>query len=120
MKFIADVNVEKPVIDYLIEKGYDVKWVPDYDCQISDNDLFDLAKKEKRVIITNDKDFGELAFLQRKVPAGIILFRIKGQPTQEKVRLMDLLLRKYREKLQNYYVVVSRSKIRFVTLGEIR
>jgi len=33
---------------------------------------------------------------------------------------MDLLLRKYREKLQNYYVVVSRRKIRFVALGEIK
>lgn len=34
IKFIADVNVERPIIDYLSESGYDIKWIPDYDCEI--------------------------------------------------------------------------------------
>ena len=47
VKFIADVNVEKPLIDYLNEIGYGVTWVPDYDCEMLDKDLLRLLKKRK-------------------------------------------------------------------------
>jgi predicted nuclease of predicted toxin-antitoxin system len=58
LKFIADVNIEKLIVDYLKENGYDVKWIPDYNCEILDEDLLKLANLEKRILITNDKDFG--------------------------------------------------------------
>lgn len=79
IRFIADVNIEKPIVDFLLESRYDVKWVPDYGCEIIDEHLLTLAYKEKRVLITNDKDFGELIFLQKRLSSGIILIRIKGQ-----------------------------------------
>jgi predicted nuclease of predicted toxin-antitoxin system len=120
MKFIADVNVEKPVVDYLLESGHDVKWIPDYNCQMSDEELLNLAKNEKRILITNDKGFGELIFLQKKVVIGIILFRIKGHISQEKIRLMKLLLDKYQNKLLGHYVIVSKNKIRFIPLEETK
>ena len=70
IKFIADVNVEKPIVDYLSENGYDIKWIPDYNCEILDEDLLSLANNEKRILITNDKDFGELTFYKRNCPPG--------------------------------------------------
>jgi hypothetical protein len=39
IKFIADVNVEKAIVDYLLEEGYDVKWIPDYNREMLDEDL---------------------------------------------------------------------------------
>lgn len=120
MKFLADVNVEKPVIDYLLENGHDVKWIPDYNCKMSDDELLNLAKNEERILITNDKDFGELTFLQKKSSIGIILFRIKGHISQEKVRLMELLLKRYQDKLLHHYIVISKNKIRFIPLEEIK
>ncbi|MBC7190297.1 DUF5615 family PIN-like protein [Candidatus Aerophobetes bacterium] len=120
MKFLADVNVEKPVIESLLENGYDVKWIPDYDCQMSDETLLNLANNEKRILITNDKDFGELIFLQKKLSMGIILFRVKGHPSREKIRLIKLLLEKYKNKLLHHYVIVSKNKIRFIPLEEIK
>ena len=73
IKFIADVNVEKPIIDYLLTEGYDVKQAPDYNCEILDEDLLEYATVDKRILITNDKDFGELVFLQKRLSTGIIL-----------------------------------------------
>jgi predicted nuclease of predicted toxin-antitoxin system len=67
IKFLADVNVEKPLVDYLLKEGYDIKWIPDYDCEMLDEDLLQLANREKRIFVTNDKDFGDLIFLQ-KIP----------------------------------------------------
>lgn len=47
LRFIADVNVERAIVDYLTENGYDVKWIPDYNCEILDEDLLNLANVEK-------------------------------------------------------------------------
>jgi predicted nuclease of predicted toxin-antitoxin system len=120
IKFLADVNVEKPIVDYLLKQGYDIKWVPDYNCEMPDEDLLQLANQEKRIFITNDKDFGDLIFLQKKVSAGTILFRVKGQKSQEKIKLMKKLLMGYRDKLLNHYVVITKAKIRIVPLGDKR
>ena len=119
MKFIADVNIEKPVIDYLAEAGYDIKWIPDYDCEISDEALLRMARSEKRILITNDKDFGELIFLQKRLSSGIILFRVKGQRTEEKVKLMKKLLRNYPDKLLNNFVIITERKLRFVSMEDV-
>ncbi|MBI4686173.1 MAG: DUF5615 family PIN-like protein [Nitrospirae bacterium] len=120
VRFIADVNVEKPIVDYLSEDGYDIKWIPNYDCEITDENLLNLANKEKRILITNDKDFGELIFLQEKLSTGIILIRIKGQKTKEKLSLVKKLLKNYSHKLLNHFTVITEKKIRFIPLEGIR
>lgn len=120
IKFLADVNIEKPVVDFLTASGYDVKWIPDYNCEIPDNDLLVLARKEKRILITNDKDFGELTFLQKKLSTGIILFRVKGQMSEHKVKLMKMVLKNYRDRLLNHFMVVTRKKIRIIPMEDIK
>lgn len=49
LKFIADVNVEKAVVDFLRDEGYDVKWVPDFDRKTLDENLLKVANKERRI-----------------------------------------------------------------------
>jgi predicted nuclease of predicted toxin-antitoxin system len=118
IKFVADVNVEKPIVDYLSKQGYDIKWIPDYDCGMFDEELLQMANEEQRVLITNDKGFGDLVIMQKMLSAGAILFRIKGQGAQEKIKLMRKLLMGYKDKLLNHYVIISKSKIRVIPLGD--
>ena len=61
----------------LRECGYDVLWLREDAPGSADNDVLSLASEEARVLLTFDKDFGELAFRSR-LPAncGVILFRI--------------------------------------------
>ncbi len=120
IKFLADVNVEKPLVDYLTKQGYDIKWLPDYNREMSDEDLLRLANQEKRIFITNDKDFGDLIFLQKKLSAGTILFRVKGQKSEEKIKLLKKLLMGYGDRLLDHYVVITKLKIRIIPLGEVR
>ena len=98
IRFLADVNVEKAIVDFLLENEYDVKWIPDYDCEMLDENLLNLANDEKRILITNDKDFGELTFLQKRISAGIILLRVRGQKAKDKVKLIKKLLENYRDR----------------------
>ncbi len=120
IRFIADVNVERSIVDYLSENGHDVKWIPDYNCEILDEDLLNLANAEKRILLTNDKDFGELVFLQKGLSPGIILLRVKGQRAEDKVKLIKKLLNKYSDKLFNHYTVITRRKIRIISMEEIK
>jgi predicted nuclease of predicted toxin-antitoxin system len=120
VRFIADVNVEKAIIDYLTENGYDTKWVADYSCEILDEDLLKLANVEKRILITNDKDFGELTFLQKSLSTGIILLRIRGQRPKDKVKLIKKLLNKHGDKLLNHFIVITKRKIRIVAMEGIK
>jgi len=61
-----------------------------------------------------------LFFLQKKLSVGTILFRVKGQKSQEKIKLMKKLLMGYRDQLLNHYVVITRLKIRIIPLGDMR
>jgi hypothetical protein len=63
---------------------------------------------------SNDKDFGELTFFQRKPSAGIILFRINEQNVRVKITILKNMLLKYPEKFSNHFVVIARKRIRFI------
>ena len=97
-----------------------MKWIPDFDRRIPDRSLLKLANKERRILVTNDKDFGELTFLQRKLSAGVILIRVKGQKTSDKVKLVKKVLKDHRDKPPNHFVVVSKTKFRFIPMEVIR
>lgn len=120
IKFIADVNIEKPIIDFLSEKGYDVTWVADYNCTALDEDILMLANTQNRILLTNDKDFGELIFLQRKLSTGVILLRVKGQKTLDKITRVKKLLENYQDKIYNHFVVLTGDRIRFVSMEELK
>ena len=120
IKFIADVNIEKVIVGLLLENGYNVKWLPDYGCEILDADLLNMANTEKRILVTNDKDFGELTFLQKKLSTGIILIRVKGQEPQNKIKVMKKLLQNYSDKLLYHFVVVTKGKIRIIPMEGIK
>lgn len=78
-----------------------------------------MANDEKRIIITNDKDFGELIFLRKQNSVGIILIRVKGQNTEEKVELIEKLILNYKEKIPNHFSIITKTKFRFISLEDI-
>ncbi len=119
IKFLADANVEKKIIERLLRFGFDVKWIPDYNCEMDDVALLTMANNEKRILITNDKDFGELVFLKKQISIGIILIRVKGQDTKEKVELVEKLILNYKEKIPNHFSIITSKKFRFMPLEDI-
>ena len=99
--------------------GFDVKWIPDYNCAMDDADLLTMAKQENRILLTNDKDFGELVFLQKKLSLGIILLRVKGQSTKEKVELVEKLIFSHSDKIPNHFILITQTKFRFIPMEDI-
>jgi len=58
MKFLVDENVHHAIYQFLKDQGFDVTSVARDYSSFDDKDILAIAHKEKRVIITNDKDFG--------------------------------------------------------------
>lgn len=107
MKFIADENIERPIILFLKAEGHDVLSVVENYVGSSDEDILRLANQEERILITNDKDFGELTFLQKKVSTGILLIRSRSESSVIKVELVRRVLKEREDRLKGYFVVVS-------------
>ncbi|MBL8895467.1 MAG: DUF5615 family PIN-like protein [Rhizobiales bacterium] len=77
MRILCNENVPLALVEALIARGHDVVWIRLANPGISDRTVLDRAIREKRLCITFDKDFGELA-ARWALPAacGIILLRI--------------------------------------------
>jgi predicted nuclease of predicted toxin-antitoxin system len=84
MKFLADENVEGLVIQTLRAAGHDVAEVATDAFGTADSGVLARSSKEGRVLITNDKDFAELAFLQRSAANGIVMIRLPYSNSREK------------------------------------
>ena len=77
MRLLANENFPGLAITALRLRGPDVLWIREDSPGISDHAVLSRATTEGRVLITFDKDFGELVFrLGLNAPSGIILFRI--------------------------------------------
>ena len=85
MRICANENVPEDCIDRLRASGHDVLWIRETAPGIPDVDVLARALSEDRLLITFDKDFGELVFRRgAKSSRGIILFRIV-QPSSERI-----------------------------------
>lgn len=112
MRFLANENFPLDAVEALRQNGHDVAWIRVESPGISDPEVLSRAQTENRILLTFDKDFGELAFRSR-LPAsvGIILFRIKapsGSVVAEKVVKVISL----RDDWHGHFTVVEEDKIR--------
>jgi hypothetical protein len=77
MRFLADENFPRLAVSKLAEAGHDVLWIGAVSPGISDRSVVEIARRELRIILTFDKDFGELA-RSAGLPSscGVIFFRV--------------------------------------------
>jgi predicted nuclease of predicted toxin-antitoxin system len=112
VKFLVDVGVGKSVEGWLQSKNYDTKSVRDINSKASDKEILNLAKSENRMIITMDKDFGELVYRSGLSHSGVLLLRLEDAQAEEKVQVIDTILQKYSEKLEGHFCVFQDGKLR--------
>ena len=113
MRFLADQNVEAPIVARLRRAGHDVlELASALHARALDDEILHHAREGGRVLLTNDKDFGELVFLQRKATAGIVLLRMPSLDSAQKAeRLLDAL-QLVATRLEGSMVVVTSGAIR--------
>ena len=112
MRFMVDESTGSAVVKQLRDLEHDVVSVAEEMPQAKDADILDRAANEGRIVLTNDKDFGELAFRSGQVHRGIVLFRLRDESAEHRVHMLRLLLERHLEHLENHFVVVTENGIR--------
>ena len=112
MRFLANENFPFEAVESLRQQGHDIVWVRVASPGISDPEVLSWAEAENRILLTFDKDFGELAF-RAKLPVsiGIILFRIKT-PSSKVVAQKVTAAIALRNDWAGHFSVVEEDKIR--------
>lgn len=107
MGFPADESVDREIVHRLREDGHSVAYVAEMDPGIDDKDVLSAANQQGAILLTADKDFGELVFRQRLVSKGIVLVRLAGLSPAGKADTVSLAIREHASELSDAFSVVS-------------
>ena len=113
MKFLLDQSTDARLVPYLRQLGHDVTRIAsDYAQGLPDKEVLNIAQQEKRILITDDRDFGELVFRLRLPHNGVIFFRLGNYaPLMTKIDRLAYVISHYSDRLNNF-IVVTKHRIR--------
>lgn len=80
---------------------------------MDDDEIIEKAFADNRVLVTNDKDFGEKIYRERRPHKGVVLLRLENERAASKIKAMQRLLEHHAERLDNHFVVVTETTVRF-------
>jgi predicted nuclease of predicted toxin-antitoxin system len=108
MQFIVDESTGVAVIEYLRAAGYRVLAIGESMPQAVDKEILERAESEGYILITNDKDFGELVFRSGLAHHGVLLLRLRDEGSANRVNVVKLVLEKYADRLAENFVVATK------------
>lgn len=112
MKFLADENLDAQIVEQLRQEGHQVLYVVEMEPGIPDDVVLNLANQESALLLTNDKDFGELVFRLKRFTSGVILIRLAGLAPIEKARIVSQVIRQHSEILPEAFTVITSRTVR--------
>ena len=113
MKILADESVDAPIVVRLRAEGHDIESVAEMAPGISDDVVLDSANARGAILLTADKDFGELVFRLHRVTQGVILIRLAGLSLSLKGRIVSGALRSHSQDMQHHFTVIEPASVRF-------
>ena len=110
--FVADESVDFNLIRFMRGKGLSVISILEEAASIKDNLVLKLAVEKNVILITEDKDFGELVFKLKLPHSGILLLRIEDMPREEKNELVFHFIAKFSLQIYKNFEVIKQEKLR--------
>lgn len=108
MRFLVDESSDKLLANLMKRAGYDTTFVGDVMPTATDETILDSAEKENRVLISDDKDFGELIFRLNRPTSGVILLRTLTTDPEKRFEMIKGVL----DEAEGKFIVVSEGRIR--------
>jgi predicted nuclease of predicted toxin-antitoxin system len=112
MRFIVDESSGTAVIQYLRSAGHDVLAIAEEMPQATDYDILIRAAGEGRILVTNDKDFGELVFRSGQAHRGVLLLRLHDESATNRVKMVKAVLVRYASRLEGSFTVATEGAVR--------
>ena len=113
MRFLVDECTGPKVAEWLHGQGHEIFSVFDEARGIEDDVVIEKAYAESWILITNDKDFGEKVYRERRPHRGVIIMRLEDERAANKIEVLRRLLEGYADRLADRFVVVTDTRVRF-------
>ena len=113
MRFLVDECTGPKVAGWLRSEGHEVFSVFNEARGMADPDVLAKALVENWILITNDKDFGEMVFRERRRHHGVIFLRLDDERSANKIEVLRQLFANHADKLPEEFVTVTETKVRF-------
>lgn len=114
MKFLADMGISPLTVNFLNQRGYDAKHLSKEGLyKMEDDAILEKARREGRILLTADLDFGYLMAISRSQMPSIILFRLQNmRPVSVNARLAEVIRRFESDLVSGAFITVTQSRIR--------
>ena len=112
MRFLFDSCVGRTAAERLREAGHDVVRIQELGDDPGDARVLQIAWEQDRILVTADKDFGELVFRLRQIHSGVVLIRLHGIPPFEKATIVTAALEKHLSELYYSFTVIQKNAVR--------
>jgi len=113
MNLLADEGVDGPVVERLRQDGHAVLYVAEMVPGIADEEILRKANEHLSLLVTADKDFGEMVFRQNLLSAGgVVLIRLAGLSPKGKAAVVSKVFRDRGTELPQAFSVISPGRVR--------
>lgn len=110
--FVADENVPQPIVHRLRSDGFEVLAIADQGTGASDTDVLRAADAARRVLITQDADFGRLVAAQTRSVTGIVFIRLARLSLSQQVERVSAVITARRHTLLGAFTVIEPGRVR--------
>jgi predicted nuclease of predicted toxin-antitoxin system len=107
MILLADESVDQPIVERLRNDGHDTMYVAEFSPSITDDQVLQEANDRNALLLTEDKDFGELVYRLGRVHSGVVLIRLAGLPASSKADIVAKVLQDHATELSGAFSVIS-------------
>ena len=112
MNLLADESVDRSIVERLRSDGHQVEYVAELSPGISDEEVLRQANDRGVVLVTADKDFGELVFRYGLTHPGVLLLRLGGQIRQARCDIAARVIRDHASEVPGAFTVVTPDTLR--------
>jgi predicted nuclease of predicted toxin-antitoxin system len=112
MNLLADEGVDRQIVVRLRQTGHKVFYIAEMDCGVTDDIVLEQANQHGALLVTADKDFGELVFRLGRLNNGVILLRLAGLSPEKKADVVMSVLRDHAAQMQCAFSVISPGAVR--------
>ncbi|HMJ07974.1 MAG TPA: DUF5615 family PIN-like protein, partial [Pyrinomonadaceae bacterium] len=111
MNLLADESVDRQIVERLRRDGHNVLYIAEP--SISDNVVFDRANENLALLLTGDKDFGEIVFRDNRLSSGgVVLLRLAGLSAEKKAGIVSEAFQTHGAQFPKRFSVVAPGKTR--------
>ena len=112
MNLLCDESVDRQIVEQLRSDGHAVLAAVEMSSGVSDDEVLTAANAGTAVLITGDKDFGEMVYRQGSAAHGVVLIRLAGLTPDRKAAVVSEVIRDYGPEMIGRFSVVSPGMVR--------